>query len=143
MAAALGACQDGYRMGFEIGVLQYLRRSLEAAPVAAELDGLVLYYEFGALEDGTAGDDLVREAHLLLAEVGQVSDDGGHAVDLGDVVLLELEEDAPDQVGHDGYFVHRPQYARARLKGCMRRRSPCSSEKCLQNRETLHFSHFM
>jgi hypothetical protein len=50
----------------------------------------VLHDELGPLEYCVPGDDLVGEAHLLLAEIRQVADDGGHAVDLDHIVLLQL-----------------------------------------------------
>ena len=118
-------------MGIEIRIREDLGGPLVSASIAAELYALVLHDEFGALQDGAAGHDLVCEAHLLLAEVGQVAYQGCDAVDLLDIVLLQLGEHPADQVGYDGHFVHRFVYTVASLKGCMGG-CPRREEKCLQ-----------
>lgn len=74
-------------MRFVVGVGEHLDRPPVPAGVALDLHGDVLYHQLRALQDRSAGDYLVGELHLLVAEAGHVAYGDVHRVDLLDVVL--------------------------------------------------------
>ena len=88
-------------MGIEIRLHDDLGGSGVTAALALELYGLVLHDELRPFEHGPAGDYLVCEGHLLLAEIGQVADAQRHAVHPDHLVLLELLQYRIDQGGHN------------------------------------------
>lgn len=93
-------------MGLEVRIREDLRRSEVAAGIAAHLHGDVLDDEFGTLQNGAAGHNLVRELHLFVAEVGHHAHLDVDGVDPLQIVLGELVYDRVDYARHDRDFMH-------------------------------------